>query len=150
MLWSGGAFAVSPQCVSGDYILAVDEFKGFTGKRMMQWRVKEGETFLWRFTHSITLTPVESRYRVEKGEIIQTMEVFETHGYGLPSNTDDIGVKEWQTKDGKYFLSMKRRVSPLIFRISTEYKSRLYVKGSEYLLKNYDGKALKVSVMCDM
>jgi hypothetical protein len=59
--------------------------------------------------HSVTRTPVDERYRVERGTIVQTRLRFEQHGPGLPTEADAGGT--WTREGGAYVVTMERRLA---------------------------------------
>ena len=77
--------------------------------------------------HSVTRTPVDEHYRVERGAIVQTRLRFEQHGPGLPTEADAGGT--W-TRDGDaYVVTMARELGEIAMRVHADQKWRLVVDG---------------------
>lgn len=49
--------------------------------------------------------------------IVQTREIFEAHGAGLPSFYNDVGATGWQFENGKFILEMERQFEQMRVRI---------------------------------
>ena len=80
--------------------------------------------FALRYIHSVALTPVVSRYRLEDGRIVQIAEEFDQHGFGLPYGADRPGER-LELRDGRFVLHMHRAMGPLYVRVSAPYGNRL-------------------------
>ena len=145
MIWGGSN--ATPYCIGNTTILSAYIFKGEAKEKVEQWTLNDN-TFALSFTHSITLTPVRSQYKIVDRDIIQTGEIFEAHGYGLPSMVNEVGVLSWVKKNGKFFLNMKRKITPMVVRISQEYNSIIYIKERKIPLDKYDGASLLFRVHC--
>lgn len=87
-----------------------------------------GGSFALRYIHSVALTPVVSRYRLENGRIVQTAEEFDQHGFGLPYGADRPGER-FELRDGRFILHMHRAVGPLYIRVGKPYGNRLEAAG---------------------
>lgn len=85
-------------------------------------------SFALRYIHSVALTPVVSRYRLENGRIVQTAEEFDQHGFGLPYGADRPGEK-LELRDGRFVLHMHRVIGPLYIRVGKPYGNRLEAAG---------------------
>ena len=83
-----------------------------------------GGSFALRYIHSVALTPVVSRYRLEAGRIVQTAEEFDQHGFGLPYGADRPGER-LELRDGRFILHMQRVMGPLYVRVGKPYGNRL-------------------------
>jgi len=84
--------------------------------------------FALRYIHSVALTPVVSRYRLENGRIVQTAEEFDQHGFSLPYGADRPGER-FELRDGRFVLHMHRAIGPLYIRVGAAYGNRLEAAG---------------------
>lgn len=71
--------------------------------------------FALRYTHSVTRTPVEERYRVDGEAIVQTQLRFVEHGPGLPTHADAGGT--WTREDGQFVLRLARPLGSIAARV---------------------------------
>lgn len=89
------------------------------GARLARVPLAPDNTFILRYTHSVTLRPVESRYVVRAGQLVQTAEVFDAHGPGMA--TDAQPGERWETQhtaDGtRFVLRMDRPLTNLVIRL---------------------------------
>jgi hypothetical protein len=99
------------------------------GTLLAEVETTPGGTFALRYIHSVALTPVVSRYRLESGQIVQTAEEFDQHGFGLPYGADRPGER-FELRDGRFVLHMHRAVGPLYVRVGAAYDNRLEAAGS--------------------
>jgi len=96
------------------------------GKPLAQFEAPRG-TFSIGYVHSVTRTPVDERYRVERGTIVQTRLRFEQHGPGLPTEADAGGT--WTREGGAYVVTMERRLDTIAMRVHADQKPHLVVDG---------------------
>ena len=96
------------------------------GKPLAQVEAPRG-TFSIAYVHSVTRTPVDERYRVERGVIVQTRLRFEQHGPGLPTEADAGGT--WTREGGAYVVTMQRVLDRIAMRVHADQKPRLAVDG---------------------
>ncbi|WP_198174327.1 DUF1850 domain-containing protein [Mesorhizobium xinjiangense] len=146
------AISVAP-CVSlpaaaagGDW-LCLTETRG-TGREVARLPLGPGATFRLSFIHSVSRTPVIDAYRVEGGEIVQTSEVFEAHGAGLPSIANDMDATGWRHEDGRFILEMARHTGPIPLRIQARFKNTLHTAGTDLPLADLGHAALTLAP-CD-
>ena len=99
------------------------------GTRLAEAETAPGGRFALYYIHSVALTPVVSRYRLESGQIVQTAEEFDQHGFGLPYGADRPGER-FELRDGRFLLHMHRAVGPLYVRVGAAYDNRLEAAGS--------------------
>jgi hypothetical protein len=85
------------------------------------------DEFRLSFVHSVSLTPVTDVYRLTPTGILQTAEIFEAHGAGLPSFSDDIGALDWRHEDGKFILDMARQSDEIHVRVQRDYQNTLHI-----------------------
>ncbi|MCW5729464.1 MAG: DUF1850 domain-containing protein [Alphaproteobacteria bacterium] len=86
--------------------------------------------FALHFLHSVSLTPVTSRYMIEGGRIVQRTEEFDQHGAGLPSGPAEPGSR-LERRDGRFVLHLRREIPDLLVRVGAEHRNRL--EGAETL-----------------
>ncbi len=104
------------------------------------------QKFALTFIHSVSKTPVRDEYRIEGNEIIQTAEIFEAHGAGLPSDTRDAGAVSWESRDGRFILHLQRPIPQLVVRTDRNYRNRLLVGGQEINLCRWEDQALELTI----
>lgn len=103
--------------------------------------------FALRYIHSVALTPVVSRYRLEDGYIVQIAEEFDQHGFGLPYGADRPGER-LALRDGRFVLHMRRAVGPLYVRVGAAHGNRLEGAGSLDLTQWGDRRLELVPLAC--
>jgi hypothetical protein len=103
-------------------------------------------TFALTFIHSVSKTPVRDEYDIDDSNIIQTAEIFEAHGAGLPSDIQDPGAVSWENRDGRFILHLKRPIPQLVVRTDRNYKNRLLLGRKEINLCQWEDQALELSV----
>jgi hypothetical protein len=96
------------------------------GKPLAQVEAPRG-TFAISYVHSVTRTPVDERYRVAQGDIVQTRLRFEQHGPGLPTEADAGGT--WSRDGDAYVVTMARELHAIAMRVHADQKWRLAVDG---------------------
>lgn len=96
------------------------------GRPLAQVEAPRG-TFAIAYVHSVTRTPVDERYRVDGGAIVQTRIRFEQHGPGLPTQADAGGT--WSREDGAFVVTMHRSFEAIAMRVHADQKPRLHVDG---------------------
>ena len=78
-MWSAPAAALSVCLASGT-----------DGGELARHTLAPNGLFELSFIHSVSKTPVVDRYRATDQGIVQTAEIFQTHGAGLPSIANDV------------------------------------------------------------
>jgi hypothetical protein len=96
------------------------------GKPLAQVEAPRG-TFAIAYVHSVTRTPVDERYRIERGGIVQTRLRFEQHGPGLPTEADAGGT--FAREGDAYVVTMARELRTIAMRVHADQKWRLAVDG---------------------
>ncbi len=108
-------------------------------------------SFALRFVHSVTRRPVESRYVVRGGRIVQVAEMFDEHGPGLSSAAADAGER-WErvvTKAGpRFVLHMNRAIPQLVVRVQPVARQRLAAGGAEIALARWSPIAVELRPAC--
>jgi hypothetical protein len=106
--------------------------------------------FALTFIHSVSKTPVRDEYRIDSDKIIQTAEIFEAHGAGLPSDTQDAGAISWESRDDRFVLHLQRPIPQLVVRTDRNYHNHLLLADNEINLCHWDDQALELSIeSCD-
>lgn len=82
-------------------------------------------TFRIDYVHSVTLTPVDERYRVEGATIVQVELRFAQHGPGLPTEADAGGT--WRRDGDVFVVTQARRFDAIAMRVHRDQKPRLTV-----------------------
>ena len=102
--------------------------------------------FMLSFIHSVSLTRVKDYYQIRQGKIIQTSEVFQAHGAGLPTSPDEpFGTGFVKTQDG-FVLYMERPISTLVVRTDKRYENRLSLGDVTVDLNQWEDQALMIFV----
>jgi len=108
--------------------------------------------FALHFVHSVTRRPVESRYVVRGGRIVQVAEIFDEHGPGLASAAANAGER-WErvvTKAGaRFVLHMDRALPQLVVRVQPVARQRLVADGVEIALARWSPRAVELRPACD-
>lgn len=100
-----------------------------------------GYDFALRYRHSVTLTPVESRYRIEDGRLVQVAELFTDHGPGLASDLAGDG-RRWERAEGAFELEMERPLERIVLRVAGAYANELLTADTRYDLTAWGDRAL--------
>jgi hypothetical protein len=93
------------------------------GDLLGAWPVDAASPVILRYRHSVTLTPVEERYRVDGATLVQTEIRFEEHGPGLPTEADAGGT--WVRDGGQFVLRLDRRFAAIDARVDPAQQPRL-------------------------
>ena len=102
-----------------------------TDQEIKRYLPHQDQMFALSFIHSVSLTPVIYEYILQDEMIVQTREIFEAHGAGLPSFDNDVGATGWQFENGKFILEMERQFEQMRVRIQQEYKNMLHIAGQD-------------------
>lgn len=102
-------------------------------------------SFSLGFIHSVSRTPVRDIYTVRAGAIVQTSEIFEAHGAGLPSMADELNATAWRHENGHFILDMDRPIGSMIVRIQAAYDNTLRIGEHTLLLATLGQSALRIS-----
>lgn len=102
---------------------------GQDGRKIARLALGVDNAFALSFVHSVSKTPVTDAYQIIDGKIVQTAEIFVTHGAGLPSTTDDVGVTGWRHEPGRFIIDMRRPLGPIRLRVQTAYRNTLHIPG---------------------
>lgn len=121
-----------------------------TGAPLARVPLPPERTFALRYTHSVSLRAVESRYAVRGDALVQTAEVFDEHGPGMSTG---VGPGErFETHhdaDGtRFVLHMSRPIPRLVVRLHELPAFRLVVDGHETDLSRWNGRAIELRPDC--
>jgi len=128
---------VFPAAAASLCLLASDD-----GRELARRELGPGNTFSLSFIHSVSKTPVTDSYKVDGGMIVQTAEIFQAHGAGLPSNTADAGVTGWRHDDGRFIIDMRRPMGPIRLRVQAAYRNTLHIDGANLPLASLGQQVL--------
>jgi hypothetical protein len=147
----GLALALLSPAAAGAAPCAI-EIRDFHGGSAVHARLALPDlSFALRFVHSVTRRPVESRYVVRSGEIVQVAEIFDEHGPGLSSAEAGAGER-WErlvTKEGaRFVLHMNRAIPRLVLRAQPVAQQVLVAKGGEIALARWSPTALELRPAC--
>lgn len=102
-------------------------------------------SFALVYTHSVTLTPVTERYRVDGSAIVETEMRFEQHGPGLPTEADAGGT--FSRADGRFVVTMDRRLSEIVMQVHRDQSPRLVAGTRTVDLAQWGNRALALGVI---
>lgn len=135
--------ALSPQPTDCAFEIVIRRFPSH--EELGRNKTDQFGRFSLTFIHSVSETPVRDDYRLMDGKIIQTSEVFETHGAGLPFSPEETGATRWEHVNGKFIIHMRRPIDRLIVRTDERYKNRLLISGKTVNLNQWEDQALEIS-----
>lgn len=113
------------------YPVKVLETKNYkTGEYVKSWKVKDGETFYVEHTHSVQLTPVTEKYRIDGEDIVLLEAKFHSYGAGLPATTPyDFELVE----DGFRIYNINTVMDNLVYRAgATRANHRIIIHDKLY------------------
>jgi hypothetical protein len=99
--------------------------------------------FTVSYVHSATRTPVDERYRIAGDVIVQDAIAFSTHGPGLPTEPDAGG--RFEQRDGRFVMTMRRRMPSIVMRVHADQSPRLVAAGSTHDLAAWGNRSLALS-----
>ncbi len=114
---------------------------------LARYPLNYNDTFSLSFIHSVSSTRVLDVYEVRNGRIVQTSEIFKTHGAGLPSNSEEPGGLSWEKTEDGFILHMDRKIPKLVVRTDKSYQNRLYLSSGEIDLNQWEDQALFLNVV---
>jgi hypothetical protein len=101
------------------------------------------------YLHSVTLTPVESRYRVGADGFRQVAELFAQHGPGLAAEPLP-GGQPWRIEGGRFRVGLDRELPRIRLRVDPDYRNRLVTAERKIDLTQWGRRALELHVrVCD-
>jgi len=99
--------------------------------------------FTVTYVHSVTLTPVEERYRIDGSTMVETVIRFEQHGPGLPTEAD--AGEQWTRRDGRFEVTMNRRFERIVMRVHAAQKPMLGIGPRNVDLAQWGNRAIALS-----
>ncbi len=115
------------------------------GPALAAWNVRAGDEIRIRYVHSVTLSPVEERYRVAAGMLEQTEIRFEEHGPGLPTEADASPGASWSHEGGQFVVRLDRRFEGIVARVDPGQAPRLDIASRTVDLAQWGRRALRLS-----
>jgi hypothetical protein len=103
----------------------------------------DASPFWITYVHSVTLTPVIERYRVDGTEIVEASITFEQHGPGLPTEADAGGT--FAHHAGRFILTMDRRFPSIVMRVHSGQTPRLLAGWRAQDLAQWGNRALELA-----
>ncbi|HEX4885109.1 MAG TPA: DUF1850 domain-containing protein [Casimicrobiaceae bacterium] len=113
------------------------------GATLGAWPVARDAVLVLRYRHSVTLTPVEERYRVDGATLVQTELRFEEHGPGLATEADAGG--SWSREGGQFVLRFERRFDEIVARVDAAQQPRLDIGGVAIDLAQWGRRAVRLA-----
>jgi len=101
--------------------------------------------FALGFIHSVSHTPVLDIYEIRAGQVVQTSEIFQAHGAGLPSMSDEIDATGWHHENGHFILDLDRPIGAMIVRIQPEYENTLHIADRSIPLASLGFSVLRIA-----
>jgi len=95
------------------------------------------------YLHSVTLTPVEGRYRLGADGFRQVAELFAQHGPGLAAEPV-AGEQQWRVEDGRFRVGMDRELPRIMLRVDPDYRNRLVTGDREIDLTQWGRRVLEL------
>lgn len=95
------------------------------------------------YLHSVTLTPVESRYRLGADGFRQVAELFAQHGPGLAAEPV-AREQRWRVVDGRFRVGMDRELPRIRLRVDPDYRNRLLTADRKIDLTQWGRRALEL------
>ena len=128
------------------------EIRGAPGEAgLARLELQSDQQFSLRYTHSVTLRAVESRYEIRGGHIVQTAEVFDQHGPGMA--TEPLAGERFDTERDergvRYVLTMQRPIERLVVRVHRLPAQTLLVGDQSYELLRFGERAVELKPTCD-
>ncbi len=101
--------------------------------------------FALGFIHSVSRTPVVDTYQIDAGQIVQTSEIFQAHGAGLPSMGNEMNATGWRHENGQFILDLDRPIGTMIVRVQPEYENTLHIADQSIALASLGHSALRIA-----
>jgi len=95
------------------------------------------------YMHSVTRTPVDEVYRVERNRIIETEIRFVQHGPGLPTAPDEGGA--FERRDGAFVVQGSRAFDIIVMRVHRDQQPTLRFGTQSLDLARWGNRALAMT-----
>ena len=92
------------------------------------------------YMHSVTRTPVDEVYRVERNRIIETEIRFVQHGPGLPTAPDEGG--SFERRDSMFVVHGSRSFDTIVMRVHGDQQPTLVAGAHSVDLAQWGNRAL--------
>lgn len=122
------------------------ELRGFPQNALLARVALPRPGFALRYTHSVTLRPIESRYEIRNGRIVQTAELFDEHGPGMA--TEPLAGERLERSGGRFVLSMQRPVGQMIVHVQQLPAQTLIADGDAIALTQFGERAIEIRPDC--
>ncbi|WP_136680714.1 DUF1850 domain-containing protein [Neptunomonas sp. XY-337] len=143
--WLASSFAMLVSHQSGAVALQIEDYRA---AQSLTCVALPTPTFSLSFIHSVSLTPVTDRYRIEQDSagyrIVQTAEHFIAHGQGLPSMLGEPDAIAFEHKEGEFVLHMERPIPDLLVRTDARFKNRLHTDNTTINLNQWSDNGLRI------
>ena len=113
------------------------------GELIFKQKVKPGDKFILKYTHSVALTPVWEIFVINKDYQIVLIETdFLDHGAGLPYTTFENEI--FMEEEGRFKIKNMHRIlpTPIYYRIGAVSENIFYFKDKEINLSSLVGDKL--------
>ena len=129
---------------------ALDVLDSPAGTRLARVPLPDDGAFALRYTHSVTLRPVESLYQLQAGRIVQTAESFDAHGPGMA--TEAQPGERWETlhtdAGPRFVLHMARPLPQLVVRLHPLPAFRLLAGAQTIDLGQWGARSVELRPHC--
>lgn len=116
-----------------------------SAETVQAYTLPDGGHFSLSFIHSVSGTPVVDQYQLDNDRITQSAEIFEAHGAGLPSQSDELNASGWRHENGHFILELDRPIDILIVRIQAEYDNTLHINDTAIELASLGHSVLRLA-----
>jgi hypothetical protein len=127
----------------------IDLLDPASGARLARLPLPAERSFTLAYTHSVSLRPVEGRYVVRGGGIVQTAEIFDEHGPGM-SSAPGPGERLETLRDGgsRFVLHMARPIERLVIRLHQRPAFRLAAGSQSLALDQWHSRSIELRPAC--
>ena len=112
-----------------------------SGAVLYSTTVSDGQTVKLEYTHSVERSPVKEHYRITDGTLRQTLIIFESYGWGLPTGADVERI------GGQFHAPMDRSFDELMITPGPIADQRLTVGETQLALYELAGRSsVRISI----
>jgi hypothetical protein len=144
------AFALLLAAADATAGCALDLVDPAGGARLATVPLAGQRSFALAYLHSVSLRPVESRYALRDGVIVQTAEIFDDHGPGM--STEALPGERLETlrddTGARFVLTMSRPLPRLVVRLHEKPAFRLLVDGQTLALDQWHTRSVEIRPDC--
>jgi hypothetical protein len=129
---------------------ALDLLDPAGGARLARVALPADRAFALAYTHSVSLRPVESRYVVRGGGIVQVAEVFDEHGPGMSTEPAPGERLQRHTDENgsRFVLHMARPIGRLVVRLHERPAFRLTTADQAIALDRWHTRSVELRPDC--